>query len=419
MSTSDEEVLGPNTRRMLNTNWRAWSTTVEGSLFASRWATLMKSPRRSGGCPYRPAHDRMVAMTAIWMQTADSVWSQVPTKPFENEAALHDIVGSTPELLPLSGSPRLAVLGREVMLESGRRVDVLAVEEDGRPVIIEVKLRNNAESRRAVVAQALSYAASIHGQSPPELAVTIGGRLGAGGSVYDTVRDRFQDELVAREDFDASLAEHLSAGSFRVVIVLDEAPVELIDLVGYLESVTTGLTLDLIAVNSHEINGRNIAVPQRLDPEHRPEPPPAQTSQVRAARAGGGRLEDGIEPFRRVIHDAPAQYQPRLIMLADWFEEVAATSRVSPQTFFGVSGDVIALPRLSDQKAGLVSISNYANGAPGIRFWRSVFERRAPDFIDRVEALIGKRIGAGNQSKDITPELLGVLREAYVSVLPL
>jgi RecB family endonuclease NucS len=89
------------------------------------------------------------------MEDGAGTWSLQPVAGYENEQSLHDIVMRTPELLPLSGSPHLIVIGREVALQSGY-ADVLAVEPDGRPVIIEVKLRNNAESRRAVIAQTLS-----------------------------------------------------------------------------------------------------------------------------------------------------------------------------------------------------------------------------------------------------------------------
>lgn len=44
-----------------------------------------------------------------------------------------------------------------------------------------------------------------------------------------------------------------------------------------------------------------------------------------------------------------------------------------------------------------------------------MFEVRAPDVIDRVEALIGKRIGVGNQTEVSTTELLGVSSGADVS----
>ncbi|MFZ2176471.1 MAG: hypothetical protein WAW17_21025, partial [Rhodococcus sp. (in: high G+C Gram-positive bacteria)] len=93
-------------------------------------------------------------MNAIWMQAGDGVWKPAPSAPYENEAALHGMVMGTPELLPLSGSPRITVVGREITLPMSGRADVLAVEADGRPIIIEVKLNANNEARRAVVAQA-------------------------------------------------------------------------------------------------------------------------------------------------------------------------------------------------------------------------------------------------------------------------
>ena len=63
-------------------------------------------------------------------------------------------------MLPLAGSPTLAVIGREVIC--GReRADLLAVEVDtGRPVIIEVKLAAKTDRRQALT-QILGYAAYL------------------------------------------------------------------------------------------------------------------------------------------------------------------------------------------------------------------------------------------------------------------
>ncbi|MGA7087967.1 MAG: hypothetical protein WB116_06790 [Candidatus Dormiibacterota bacterium] len=52
------------------------------------------------------------------------------------------------------------MLGREVHLGSGY-ADLLAIAPTGDLAIIELKLASNAESRRAVVAQVLSYAAFL------------------------------------------------------------------------------------------------------------------------------------------------------------------------------------------------------------------------------------------------------------------
>jgi hypothetical protein len=237
----------------------------------------------------------MCVVSAIWMEEMGGAWSLQPPAGYANEQALHDIVMSTPQLLPLSGTPDITVIGREVPLPASGFADVLAVEPDGRPVIIEVKLRNNAESRRAVIAQALSYAASLHGLSRRDFEEGVLARHLEGQSLFDVVRGTLQDEGLIQSDFDTSLEEHLAAGSFRVVIVLDEAPPELINLVGYLEAVTTGLSLDLIAVTSYAIGGHRIAVPRRLDPEHRPEPAPPRPSK----KANTGHTEPGIQPFQR------------------------------------------------------------------------------------------------------------------------
>lgn len=64
------------------------------------------------------------------------------------------------------------VVGREVALSSGYP-DLLAVELDGRLVIIEVKLATDAEARRAVVAQALGYAAALHGMALEDLEAAL------------------------------------------------------------------------------------------------------------------------------------------------------------------------------------------------------------------------------------------------------
>ena len=77
---------------------------------------------------------------------------------FPDEATLHTLVEEAPQLLPLAGSPQLTIVGREVQLGAGW-ADLIAVEPTGRVVVIEIKLAKNAEARRAVISQVLTYAA--------------------------------------------------------------------------------------------------------------------------------------------------------------------------------------------------------------------------------------------------------------------
>ena len=146
-----------------------------------------------------------MTMTGIWTQDAEG-WKLSPPEGFVDEAALHDLIEQTPEMLPLSGTPTLLILGREVSLGSGY-ADLLAVETSGRPVIIEVKLAQNNEARRAVVAQILAYAAN-HGTTRPQLEGRVGDGLRRSGhsSLVEALRATQEDALDA-DEFTASLGD--------------------------------------------------------------------------------------------------------------------------------------------------------------------------------------------------------------------
>ena len=104
--------------------------------------------------------------------------------------------------------------------------------------------------------------------------------------------------------------------------------------------------------------------------------------------------------------------------MADWID-VLTTSHpaVTAATYFGQAGDVSLLPRFKDENVGLVTLWRYNGGRPAISFWRSVFERRAPELIPPIEALIGKRIGQGTTVNEVTAELLTQVEAAYVTGL--
>ena len=100
-------------------------------------------------------------MTGIWTNTGEG-WQLSYPQVFQEEATLHKLIEENPQLLPLACSPRLTILGSEIKLGTGY-ADILAVESNGRPAIIEVKLAGNPEARRAIVSQVIAYAAFLHG----------------------------------------------------------------------------------------------------------------------------------------------------------------------------------------------------------------------------------------------------------------
>jgi hypothetical protein len=247
-------------------------------------------------------------MTAIYSEGFES-WKLLTPAGFPNERTLQDLVARAPDLLSLSGTPRVVVLGREVLLGSGY-ADVLAIEPNGRPVVVEVKLRTNPESRRAVVAQVLAYAAALHGASVEEFERDILARHLGGRDFFDVVREAAQAEIADEKDFRATLHAALQTGGFRLVLVLvlvlDQVPQELVKLVGFLEAVTQGLVIDLIAVLSYDIAGQRVVVPQRVEPDRVPRTELPVPDTAGPTRPRAGEYVAGLDLFQERARLAPA-----------------------------------------------------------------------------------------------------------------
>ncbi len=350
-------------------------------------------------------------MAGIWTRSAAG-WNPAATQPFRDESALQAMVAEQPDLLPLAGSPRLIVLGREVQLGNGK-VDVLAVEPTGRPAIVEVKLQKNPDARRAVVAQVLTYAASLQGLSLESLEQgPLQGPLQKIGyaSLAEAVQD--QESTVDLGDFRASFQEHLDNGQFRLVLVLDDVSSELESIIGYLENVTIpGLTIDLVTVRVYEVGGVEVALPQRISPDRSSV---AAVSDRPVSRKSKARTYDGPDAFAESVQRVKEKDRQLFRNLIEWANDVAELPGVALISSISPTGNVFNLqPRLTAENAGLVSIANN-DGRLYFRFERRKFESLAPDSIERVERLIAPReIGHGNEVTEINPELLAVLKQAY------
>lgn len=343
-------------------------------------------------------------MAAIW-HLAEGGWTLLAPVGFADEETLHTLVEGSPQILPLAGAPNLVVLGREVQL-GGNSADLIAIEPAGRLCIIEIKLARNSEARRAIVAQVLAYAAALQGISVDDLdGPILGMHLARRG--YDSVAQAVarNDQLGQYEpdEFASTLGECLASGRFRLVLVLDSAPPELVRLCGYLQTISDRLLIDLITVSAYEAGGQRILVPQRVDWER------TGTASTRpGTEQAASRPTRGAEEFERLIEFAPADRQQGLRELVDWARGLEAEGLARLESFRGKNNTTL-LPRLSADGVGLITI-----GMPGrpLWFYRSVWERKAPELIAQVETLTGMPMGQGTSS-DATAELLAVIRDAY------
>lgn len=348
-------------------------------------------------------------MTAIWKDSG-SGWQLLAPTGFKFEDELHTLVEEAPQILPLAGTPNLVIVGREVTL-GNNAADLIALESSGRVVIIEIKLAKNSEARRAVIAQILTYAAYLHGLDSITLeTVILRDHLEKRGyeNLVVALESNDQEGSFDRGAFSLGLTESLSDGRFRLVVVLDEVPEELVRLTGYLQQISDKVLIDLIRVSAYDIAGSKVLVPQRVDPESQPRQPGISPQRP----SNYGQEFPGADYFENAIESVPQEHRMTLTRLTSWAKSLEADGLVKLSSYQGKNGVVTLLPRLKADNAGLVTVANDGRGC--LWTWRSVFERRAPLMLPRIEELVAPiAIKQGSVVRNISDELLEALTSAY------
>ena len=357
-------------------------------------------------------------MAGIWIHsgTDEAGWTLGAPRSFPDEQTLHELIADNPQLLPLAGSPQLTVLGSEVYLGAGS-ADILAVEPSGRPVVIEVKLAYNPEARSAIVSQILYYAAFLQGLTVETLEqkFAVGEHLAKAGhkSILEAVQANTQEGTVDESSFTDSLQGFLNHGNFRLVLVLDEVPGELERIAAYLDAMTTqALTIDMIAVSVYEVNGAQVALPQRVVLDLNTERTRAESGGAKPTTKSREPVEsEGSDAFRHSIAGASDEHRDTFEKLIAWAEQIAELPDVRLGSTVGVSQTTLR-PILRTENAGPVTIYNY-NQQPSMFGYRTVFERRAPKSLDDIERRFSDvKIGHGTWIP-ITDEILDALTAAY------
>lgn len=149
----------------------------------------------------------------------EGTWVPATAVSFQTEAEFQGLVQQTFERTLTAQGDRPAVIAREVSTPEGGRIDVVAVDQDGVITLCECKLDRNAGSRREVLGQILEYGGSLHGMKFGDFRRLVSDRLDA--DLIDAMRERAGDDFdpVAWED---TVARSLTAGSFRLVIAVDQ-----------------------------------------------------------------------------------------------------------------------------------------------------------------------------------------------------
>ena len=161
------------------------------------------------------------------------------------------------------GDPLRWILIKSQMAIEGWAVDLLLIDQESRPTLVEVKRGGNRELRREVVGQMLDYAAqaaSIWANGGMRRAFEEGIRE-TGNNPDDELSERFQSDDDERDpgDFaDAfwdSAETYLAANRLRLLFVADEIPDGLERVVKFLNEHTRD-NLEVLAVEVKQYPGQ-------------------------------------------------------------------------------------------------------------------------------------------------------------------
>lgn len=228
-------------------------------------------------------------------------------------------------------------------------------------------------------------------------------------SVTQAAAATAQDPGFDATAFEAALAGCLQDGWLRCAVVLDTAPPDLVELVGYLQEVTNDrLSLDLVTVTAYDIGGRRVLVPQLVEPDR---------TQVSAGATGARPatstvIEPGADAFAAGIEQSPSEQRPALKRLLDWALALEGEQLAVLYSSIG-KGRWVLNPRLPGQQRGMVSIWN--DKGASLSPFRTVLQQLAPQALAALDRKAPGQIGQGNYLKaDYDSELLALFRAAYV-----
>lgn len=153
---------------------------------------------------------------------------RAPLQVGESEKWLQGLLFEHPELIPLDrieGRPtRLIPLCRELALpRAGGAVflDLLAVTDAGRLVLIECKLWRNPQARREVLAQILEYAALLRRWTISDLTARLKAQTGSTAANPAFAVVSRATGLTDEAFFTDSLARNLRSGDFQLIVAGD------------------------------------------------------------------------------------------------------------------------------------------------------------------------------------------------------
>lgn len=259
----------------------------------------------------------MTTSMAVLFSAGGGMAERLDRTEFDNEKSMRDMLLRHPDMIPvyeIDEDLRLLTIKRELRVHeagSDKFADAVAVDNNGSLYLIEAKLFKNPDKRQ-VVAQALSYGASLWASSQSS---------GEFLSILDEAcMDLFEKQFLAKvkdfyalddvqaESFKDALSKNWDEGVFKFVIYMDRVGDDLKNLVTYLNK-RSKFDLYLVGVDYYRRGGDEIIIPKIYGVPDRKE---VGTASAKPQRTGAmlpeeflesakARLGPGFEIFDRLF----------------------------------------------------------------------------------------------------------------------
>jgi hypothetical protein len=234
----------------------------------------------------------------------------------KGEATLEQFLVDHPEIIPgqemdSEFPPTFVVIQSQAGVTPGS-MDILMVDNEGVPTIIETKLIDNREIRRSVLAQGLEYLAHLQTEWSSERMKTTAEKFwSARNQVFDVVAEkRFQTTL--DESFWNRVQVNLQSGKMRLIIAADKIPPELRTVIEFLNETAIfdvyGMEVQFFAEG---LTGDQILVPHILGSTERIQ----ERKRTRARQIGRWNEERFFETVQ-LEHQENVEIAHRLLTFA-------------------------------------------------------------------------------------------------------
>ena len=289
--------------------------------------------------------------------------------------------------------------------ESSRRIDLLALDSEGRLVVIELK---RSDQGSLMDLQAIRYAAMVAN-------MTLKQAIDAHSEYLRRLERDDDDEQQLQGHLSSDDAEtRLNTSSPRIILVSADFGKELTTSVLWLNEV--GLDITCIKMQPYKSGddlflerSQVIPVPQATDYLVR-----LRDRETEASLQESFQVEtsQGVGAFKRAIQQARDDQKQRLENLCEIALSLESEGLSKLWTRVGSYNTVLRI-ELPDSDRGLVYVYVNKAGYGYLQFGVSLFDSRAPTSKERIEALIGRDFAESSTLWELPDGFLEALRDAY------